>query len=292
MPAPRNALARFIDRSGSMEPYNLSWRDRIAQSLMGDSRAPERERLVGGLIGSTGLGNARISLPDVLPGAGFVTQGVDASEHLARGNFPAAAVDIGMMAIPFGVGKALSKLGSSMNNQLPQWDRSLDKIIRLMEEHRARYPGAYPESEVARISNRADALALTTKELDRSSGGALTAAKKREARLAQYEAEADDVMDRLFSGDPAKEEMAARQIDQLIERVKPKTVSADLASVRVHPMGHSGSFADSTAEIKARRYRAGIDAYLDAKPPPRNRMNALSPFLAVPFAGQHFSEDR
>lgn len=60
-----------------MEPtlsaYNPTWRDRVASWMMGDSVAsPERRAFVGGLLGSTGLGNNGVGVVDATPAGGLL----------------------------------------------------------------------------------------------------------------------------------------------------------------------------------------------------------------------------
>lgn len=56
-------------RQAEMRSYDPTWREQIAQYMMGDERAsPERRRLVGGLMGTTGLpGSEQMGIVDVTP---------------------------------------------------------------------------------------------------------------------------------------------------------------------------------------------------------------------------------
>lgn len=52
-------------RQPEMRAYNPGLLDRVGAWMMGDSRSPERARLVSGLVGTTGLGQQRASVADV-----------------------------------------------------------------------------------------------------------------------------------------------------------------------------------------------------------------------------------
>lgn len=104
--APRQAFA---------EPYEPTWRDRVALALrraMGNSERPmsSREtRVVGGLTGATGAGDYGPSVLDLTPAVGLATLGADAAEQVNRGNHGMAVLDASLMALPYGVGKAASR---------------------------------------------------------------------------------------------------------------------------------------------------------------------------------------
>lgn len=89
--------------------YKPSWRERIAQTMMGDSRSPARKRLVGGLMGSTGLpGTEQVGLVDATP-AGIA---LGAQEALAAGDPQGAA----LAAVPGGPGASrLRSVGQEIN---------------------------------------------------------------------------------------------------------------------------------------------------------------------------------
>lgn len=79
-----------------LRPYNPTWRDRLAQALMGDGRAsPERQRFVEGLVGSSGLGNTGMSIADFVPGVG---QTLAAQEAFQAGDMQGAGLAI--MPVP------------------------------------------------------------------------------------------------------------------------------------------------------------------------------------------------
>lgn len=69
-----------------LRPYEPTWRDRIAQMMMGDGRAsPERRRFVEGLLGSSGLGNTGMGVVDVTPVGGLLQAQEAVSEGDPRG---------------------------------------------------------------------------------------------------------------------------------------------------------------------------------------------------------------
>lgn len=77
-----------------LRPYNPTWRDRLAQALMGDGRAsPERRAMVEGLTGSSGLGTKGIGIVDALMVPGAV---LGAQEAAQGGDYRGAAMAIAM----------------------------------------------------------------------------------------------------------------------------------------------------------------------------------------------------
>jgi hypothetical protein len=50
-----------------LRPYEPTWRDRLANVLMGDGRSSARQQFVEGLLGSRGLGQTGMGLVDVTP---------------------------------------------------------------------------------------------------------------------------------------------------------------------------------------------------------------------------------
>lgn len=74
-----------------LRPYEPTWRDRIAQMMMGDGRAsPERRRFVEGLLGSSGLGNTGMGVVDVTPVGGLL----QAQEAVQEGDLSGAALAV------------------------------------------------------------------------------------------------------------------------------------------------------------------------------------------------------
>lgn len=74
-----------------LRPYEPTWRDRIAQMMMGDGRAsPERRRFVEGLLGSSGLGNTGMGVVDVTPVGGLL----QAQEAVQEGDPRGAALAV------------------------------------------------------------------------------------------------------------------------------------------------------------------------------------------------------
>ena len=62
----------------SLTAFNPTWRDRMAQMLMGDAKpSPEKARLVEGLMGSRGLGSTGMGVADLTP-AGIPMQAQEA----------------------------------------------------------------------------------------------------------------------------------------------------------------------------------------------------------------------
>jgi hypothetical protein len=75
----------------SISAYKPSWRDRIAQAILGDERpSPTKRRMVEGLVGSSGLGNTGIGLADFVPGG----QVLSMQEAAAAGDMRGAAMAV------------------------------------------------------------------------------------------------------------------------------------------------------------------------------------------------------
>lgn len=95
-------------RQAEMRSYEPTNRELIAQWLMGDKRAsPERERLVGGLMGSTGLpGSEQVGLVDFTP-ARIPLFAQEAKRSYDDGNYGKAALNaVGATPAPI-LGKAV-----------------------------------------------------------------------------------------------------------------------------------------------------------------------------------------
>lgn len=89
-----------------LRPYNPTWRDRIAQVMMGDGRPSQtRRQFVEGMTGSTGVGGTGIGLADFVPGG----QVFAAQEAASQGDGQGAAV--AMMPVP-GAAKARQLAGA------------------------------------------------------------------------------------------------------------------------------------------------------------------------------------
>jgi hypothetical protein len=80
-----------LPRDTALRAYKPTWRDRIAQAMIGDDRPSEiRRRVVEGLMGSSGLGSPGLSVVDFVPG-GQVFAMQDAA---AAGDMQGAALAI------------------------------------------------------------------------------------------------------------------------------------------------------------------------------------------------------
>lgn len=57
-----------------LRPYTPTWRDTVASWMMGQGQSsPERRAFVGGLLGSTGLGNTGVGVVDATPVGGLLS---------------------------------------------------------------------------------------------------------------------------------------------------------------------------------------------------------------------------
>lgn len=57
-----------------LRPYTPTWRDTVASWMMGQGQSsPERRAFVGGLLGSTGLGNTGVGVVDATPIGGLLS---------------------------------------------------------------------------------------------------------------------------------------------------------------------------------------------------------------------------
>ncbi|HST93384.1 MAG TPA: hypothetical protein VLJ78_01275 [Microvirga sp.] len=101
---------------GEIRPYEPTWRDRIANWMLGDGRPTlGREQVVRGLMGSTGLGT-QIGLIDFVP---VVGQGLDIQEAVQKGD----SEDLNLALMPGGapvrrVAKPILKLGGDGIDEL------------------------------------------------------------------------------------------------------------------------------------------------------------------------------
>lgn len=91
--------------------YHPSWKDRLASTLLGNSKAgSEWGRFVESTVGSTGLGNSKIGLLDLTP-AGMAFSGNDAVRSAQNGHYGEAALNA-LGAVPAGVVTAGLSKGS------------------------------------------------------------------------------------------------------------------------------------------------------------------------------------
>jgi hypothetical protein len=101
---------------GEIRPYEPSWRDSIANWMLGDGRPTlGREQVVRGLMGSTGLGT-QLGLVDFVP---VVGQGLDIQEAVRKGD----SEDVRLALMPGGaplkrIGKPVLKLGEVGTGEL------------------------------------------------------------------------------------------------------------------------------------------------------------------------------
>lgn len=78
----------------TLSSYNPTWRDKLATWMMGDGQAsPERRAFVGGLLGSTGLGNTGVGVVDATPAGGLLGL-QEAAQSGDRGGMALAAAGL------------------------------------------------------------------------------------------------------------------------------------------------------------------------------------------------------
>ena len=94
-----------------LRSYTPTWRDQLAGLLTGDGRlSPERRAFVGGLLGSTGLGNTNTSVVDATPIGGLLgmqeagTQG----DKLGMAANAASMLPMGKLAMFLGPGAKIA----------------------------------------------------------------------------------------------------------------------------------------------------------------------------------------
>jgi hypothetical protein len=198
-----------------LRPYNPTWRDRLAQALMGDARpSSARRSFVEGLTGSTGLGTTGMGLVDVTP-AGIPLAAQEAKKDFASGNYLAAtlgAVAVAPAAKP--AAKAaqtgirafhgsphdfnrfdLSKIGTGEGAQAyghGLYFAESEEVAKAYRDALRPGKGAAPEDTAARL-------------LDASGGN-------REAALAEMRRRIEDANARGVPYDQIKELMQARNI--------------------------------------------------------------------------------
>ena len=92
----------------TLSPYQPTWRDRVANLLMGtdyERPSPSRRALVEGLVGSSGLGNTGMSAADLTPLGGVLGLQEDAQ----HGNPGGMALNAASLIPGSVVGKAIAK---------------------------------------------------------------------------------------------------------------------------------------------------------------------------------------
>lgn len=97
--------------------YHPTWRERMAQTLIGDKPpSPEHEQFVRGLLGTTGLGEQASSLADVTP----LGMGLGAQESFQRGDYTGAILNLlPGMATESAVGRAaLAPVARAIESEL------------------------------------------------------------------------------------------------------------------------------------------------------------------------------
>lgn len=131
-----------------LRPYNPTIRDRLAQFLLGDSRASSfKGDVVEGLLGSTGLGNSKMGLADFTP-AGMAFSAEDAGRSLANGNYGQAALDA-MGAIPSGVvASGISKVKNAAKSTDFLASKSADIYTPPIKPQRP-FEADYPKGAIA-----------------------------------------------------------------------------------------------------------------------------------------------
>lgn len=103
-----------------MRSYSPTWREQLgswlAEKIGGDHPSPEVDRLVTGLVGSTGLGDTRINVAD-LTGAGAPMLAQEATREAQAGNYGRAALDaVGAIPAPIlnkGIGAVVDGAGAA-----------------------------------------------------------------------------------------------------------------------------------------------------------------------------------
>lgn len=124
VPMPEAPPVQPPKRQAELRAYEPTWRESIAQFMMGDSRAsPERERLVRGVMGTTGLpGSEQIGAVDFTP-ARIPLFAQEAKRAYDAGNYGTAALNaVGATPLPLvdkavgGAVKGLRRLGTSVDD--------------------------------------------------------------------------------------------------------------------------------------------------------------------------------
>lgn len=110
-PVDYDPFAGTVDATAKLAPYQPTFRDRIAQWMLGDAKAsPERTRAVEGVMGSRGLGSTGMGIVDATPA------GLPLALNDARGDVHQAAI---AMAIPPGVRAAAAPVARAVTAEAP-----------------------------------------------------------------------------------------------------------------------------------------------------------------------------
>lgn len=94
-----------------LRPYTPTWRDTVASWMMGQGQSsPERRAFVGGLLGSTGLGNTGVGVVDATPVGGLLSM-QEAGTHgdkLGMAANAASMLPMGKLAMFLGPGAKIA----------------------------------------------------------------------------------------------------------------------------------------------------------------------------------------
>lgn len=119
LPGPDSSTGDMF-LTGSVKNYDPTLRDKMALWLMGDEKpSPMRRRMVGDLMGSSGLGNEGMSLVD-LSGAGLPLAAEETGRAIGEGDYGGAAISaLGMVpgAAVAGGAKLLGKGLKAMSRE-------------------------------------------------------------------------------------------------------------------------------------------------------------------------------
>ena len=104
----------------TLSPYQPTWRDRVANLLMGtdyERPSPSRRALVEGLVGSSGLGNTGMSVSDLTPVGGVLGLQEDAQ----HGNKFGMALNAASLIPGAAVAKAVERVGPAVEKAAPDF---------------------------------------------------------------------------------------------------------------------------------------------------------------------------
>jgi hypothetical protein len=109
----------------TLRPYNQTWRDQLAQWVLGDQRPTAGQRsFVSGLLGSAGTGSTGASVADMTPVGGLLS----AQESAQRGDMKGAALAM----LPMPAAKTGAALKAALKAALPMDEAS--RLTRAAEQ--------------------------------------------------------------------------------------------------------------------------------------------------------------
>jgi hypothetical protein len=201
----------MTDRSfGSLSTYQPTWRERMAQALLGDGRAsPERRRVVEGLLGTSGLGGSLgLNVADVSP-IGPILSGHEMGRAVNNGDVG------GVVSSALGLIPAVAAGSNGLKTLASKSSNIYNPPMKSARSFAADYPMGALADDAGKLTHSIDGTPLT----------------------ARYIAGRSEVggVDRAIPAS-AFDEIATAGTGAGISRVAQGSLGGDLGRVPVHPI--------------------------------------------------------